>query len=231
MDDATSIASRSQAHPGTQGTAAERVEKAYASIATYEHHFNNMETEVRKFASAWLLAALAAIAYVVRQEIPKALLDAMLLIVIVCLIANIGLLILWILDQLVYHRLLKAVFLLGLRMEFKYSELPPIRTLMMLFSKRRGMSRFLRLFYLVPMTIFGAVAAVAAVWRLVGTGSTPLSFVGIVSLLAGTIAIPLWAYNSGKNEESYSDIGSGFGDPTFVQYIKDAKFESVLAKH
>ncbi len=59
---------------------------------------------------------------------------------------NAGLLVPWILDQLVYHRLFDAVFLLDLRMEYTDRSLPPIRTLMVLYSRKRGMARFLRLF-------------------------------------------------------------------------------------
>src|SRR4051794_3282259 len=175
-----------QPHPAANALASsapvipDSIDKAYSSIATYEHHFNDMETEVRKFASAWLLASLGAIAYLVRQQLTGLLVDAKLLIVIVCLMANLGLLILWILDQMVYHRLLNAVFLLGLRMEYMYPELPPIRTLMMVFSKKRGMARYLRFFYLVPMDALAVLATVVAIWRIVERKSQGIDLGGVV---------------------------------------------------
>lgn len=41
-------------------------QKNYRDIKDYEHHFNNIELEIRKLASVWLLAALGAIAYLIR---------------------------------------------------------------------------------------------------------------------------------------------------------------------
>ncbi len=207
------------------------IDKAYASIATYEHHFNDMEMEVRKFASAWLLASLGAIAYLVRQQLTGSLLDAKLLIVIVCLMANLGLLILWILDQMVYHRLLNAVFLLGLRMEYTYPELPPIRTLMMLFSKKRGMARYLRFFYLVPMYALAVLAAVVAIWRIIERKSQGTDLGGVVVVVLVCAAIPAWAWMTAKQAEQYHEISAGFGDPDFVDYLKETRFEQVLKKH
>ena len=206
------------------------VDKAYASIATYEHHFNDMEMEVRKFASAWLLASLGAIAYLVRQQLTDSLVDAKLLIVIVCLMANLGLLILWILDQMVYHRLLNAVFLLGLRMEYTYAELPPIRTLMMLFSKKHGMARYLRFFYLVPMYAMAILAAVVAIWRIIERWCQGIDF-GVVVVVLVCAAIPAWAWMTTKQAEKYHEISAGFGDPDFVDYLKETRFAQVLKKH
>lgn len=207
------------------------IENAYASIATYEHHFNNMETEVRKFASAWLLASLAALAYIVRQQLSNSLVDAKLLIIIVCLMANTGLVILWILDQLVYHRLLNAVFLLGLRLEFKHSQLPPIRTLMMLFSQRRGMTRYLRFFYLIPMNGLAILAAIATIWRIVDGSTKGFSVVGILALMLVAAAIPFFTWLTTRYAEKYEEIAVGFGDPKFVEYLSKKEFAQVLAKH
>src|SRR3954467_1267945 len=182
------------------------IDKAYSSIETYEHHFNDMETEVRKFASAWLLASLGAIAYLVRQQLTGLLVDAKLLIVIVCLMANLGLLILWILDQMVYHRLLNAVFLLGLRMEYMYPELPPIRTLMMVFSKKRGMARYLRFFYLVPMDALALLATIVAIWRIVERSSRGVELGGVILLVLASAAVPVWAWMTTKQAESYPEV-------------------------
>jgi hypothetical protein len=203
-------------------------EEHYKSIASYEHHFNSLETELRKLASVWLLAALGGIAYLVKQSVADSLLDAKLLIGIAALMGNAGLLVLWILDQLVYHRLLNSVFLLGLRMEYVDRSLPPIRTLMMLFSRKRGMARFLRLFYLVPMFGLGAVSLIAGIWRVL---DDPTKAYG--SLAVGVIAVlvPAWVSWRSANLESYPEIGEGFDDPDFVRFLKQKEYETLLRGH
>lgn len=200
----------------------------YKSIATYEHHFNGLETELRKLASIWLLAALGAIAFLVRQNIAGSMLDARLLIAIIALMANTGLLILWILDQLVYHRLLNSVFLLGLRMEYMDRTLPPIRASMMLFSRKRGMARFLRLFYLVPMCGLAAVALVAGIWQI---QADPAGARGALVIAITTVLIPVWVLWRRSNLESYVEIGEGFADPDFVKFLKNEEYESLLRGH
>lgn len=217
------------------GTApSESVADHYKSLATYEHHFNSMETELRKLASVWLLAALAAIAYLVRQDVSGALLDARLLIGIVGLAGNAGLLALWILDQLVYHRLLNAVFLLGIRMEYVDPALPPIRTSMMLFSRKRGMARFLRLFYLLPMSALGVVALAAGLWQSIGAaGSSDSGAAALGSVLPGMLAalIPVWVVWRSATLESYPEIAEAFGDPEFVRFLAERDYERLVTRH
>lgn len=213
--------------PQPTGTGLQRPtswEESYRSLASYEHHFNSLETELRKLASVWLLAALGAIAYLVRQDVTGALLDAELLIAIVALMGNAGLLVLWILDQMVYHRLLNSVFLFGLRMEYVDRSLPPLRALMMLFSRKRGMSRFLRLFYLVPMCALGAVSLLAGLRRISGESGAQGSLVfGVLAVL-----IPVWVSWRSADLESYAEIAEGFGDPGFTEFLKEEQYEDLL---
>ena len=42
--------------------------KQYERIQMHEHHFNEMQTELRKLGSLWLLAALGAIAHLIRDD-------------------------------------------------------------------------------------------------------------------------------------------------------------------
>lgn len=204
----------------------------YKRIQVYEHHFNNLETEIRKLASGWLLAALGAIAYLIKgiylgdNDASKVMINAKLLISIVSLMGTFGLLILWILDQMVYHRLLNAVFLLGMRMEFKHRALPPIRTLMMLFSQKRGMARYMRLYYLLPMLILSLISIIFSHWYLSERdGFYPL-LIGYGSLL-----ITVLVYIRSKTMEKYEEIAKGFNDPEFVKYLESQDFSQVLEFH
>lgn len=218
------MGSSEPAGPATDGASPE---ESYKAIASYEHHFNSMETELRKLASVWLLAALGAVAFLVRQKVDGALLDPKLLIAMVGLMGNAGLLVLWILDQMVYHRLLNSVFLLGVRLEYRHRSLPPIRTLMMLFSRKRGMARFLRLFYFIPMCGLAAVSVIAGVLQ---AADTPAQYAGLV---VGLIAagVPAWVLWRSTHLESYAEVSEGFGDPEFTRFLQDKQFEQLLRGH
>ncbi len=218
----------------------------YTRIQINEHHFNKMETEIRKLASIWLLAALGALAFFVRGAYigqsgeSLSMMNPKALITVICLMGTIGLLVLWILDQMVYHRLLNAVFLLGLRMEYLYKNLPPIRTLMMLFSSNLGMARYLRWYYLVPMFGLAVMGIISSIWYLaekwVSTGSAPTLILNYVPLLLGliTLLIPFIVSRLSKRTEIadlYEINARAFGDSDFVNYLSKRDFKSVLAHH
>ena len=198
------------------------VRKNYQEIREYEQHFNSLETEIRKLASGWLLAALGAIAYLIKSAYmgdpaapaSKFLVEPGLLIFFVCLAGNLGLVVLWILDQMVYHRLLNAVFLLGLMMEYKYAYLPPVRTLMMLYSLKRGMARYLRYYYFIPMAVLAGIAIYFALW------------IGLACAL-----IPLLAFLKSRRLETYTEISQGFPKDGFTDYLASSGFEVTLKTH
>ncbi|TET67939.1 MAG: hypothetical protein E3J56_12105 [Candidatus Aminicenantes bacterium] len=207
----------------------------YQQIKEYEHRFNTIESEIRKLASGWLLVALGAIAFIVRGAYLKnggtssLMMDPKILISIVCLMANFGLLILWILDQMVYHRLLNSVFLLGLRMEYLHDNLPPIRTLMMLFSRKRGMAKYLRLYYLVPMFGLGIVSLISCFLYLNETIDSLTNVHSLICII--TVIIPLFVVWKSMNVEKYEEIAEGFKDTSFVDYLRNKNFEAVLRNH
>lgn len=144
----------------------------YASLRIYEEHFNGVQVEVKKLASAWMLATFAAIAFIVRGDLSlrQSLLDSGSLLVLIGLGSNIGLLSLWILDQRVNQSLLGAAFSVGLTLERTNPNLPPIRSSMWLNSGSRGMGRYHALFYVSPMVLnvaavtYGLEASPAANW-------------------------------------------------------------------
>ena len=200
----------------------------YKGIASHEQHFNGLQAGLRQLASAWLLAALGAIAWLVKSKVDGSMLDPRLLIAIVAAMGNLGLLVTWILDQVVYHRLLNAAFLLGLRLEYLNRQLPPIRTLMMLYSRKRGMSRFLRLFYLLPMGVLATVAVSACLWTLDGQADLPpLKWVfGL-----GACLLPAWVMWRARTLEGHAEIAKGFGDPDFERMLVEQNYESILKGH
>jgi hypothetical protein len=99
---------------------------ALKELGASERHFNGLETEYRKLASIWLLAGFAGIGFIIKQS-PELVVPRELVIMGIGLATSIGILLLWIVDLLVYHRLLDACFSEALRIEGLYPELPKVR--------------------------------------------------------------------------------------------------------
>jgi len=88
----------------------------YWKFAESERHFNETQAGIRNIASGWMLAAFTAIALLLKTDKAVAwLVSPAVLVAIVSIMATLGLLILWINDQLVYQRFWTAGSLLPSR--------------------------------------------------------------------------------------------------------------------
>ena len=211
----------------------------YNQIQANEHHFNNIELEIRKLASVWLLTTLAAIAFIVRGAYvvdggkSYLMMSPRSLIAIICCMGNLGLFVLWQLDQMVYHRLLNAVFLLGLRMEFLYKSLPPIRTLMILYTKTRGVARFQRWYYLIPIAVLTIISVAISMSIIV----SPNDETGVynselpISISIASILIFFVAFIQSVRREKYFTLAKEFGDKAFEDYLNNEDYQQVLKNH
>lgn len=139
----------------------DRVWQIITEIGIQERHFNELQTQYRNMASKWLLATFAAIGFVISKVILINI-TMELLVACIALAGFIGIILIWILDLLVYHRLLEACFIEGLVLERQYSWLPPIRHNMM--DTMRGEGVLFRLigFYIGSTTLLILIAGIAA---------------------------------------------------------------------
>lgn len=94
-----------------------------AELMAAERHFNSMQNHCRTMASTWLLAAFAGIGFVHAQKLdrPNLLAGA------IAIAAAFGILLLWILDVKVWHRLLLANYEEGRVLEENNDWLPKVR--------------------------------------------------------------------------------------------------------
>jgi hypothetical protein len=77
--------------------------------------------------------------------------------------ANIGLSILWIIDQPVYQRLFNTNYIAGLRLEQRYSVIPPVRAIQRVsIVGRKSIASWVKFFYIGPMVPLAAMAMIAA---------------------------------------------------------------------
>jgi hypothetical protein len=115
-------------------------------------------------ASAWLLATFAGMGFAISQTIHVAVAPEVL-VAMLAIAGAIGITLLWILDLLVYHRLLDSCFIEGLILEEQYPWLPPIRSNMMKTQEGRGVLFHTVGFYMAPVVLLIVVAGAGfAVW-------------------------------------------------------------------
>lgn len=198
--------------------AKERLEH-YRSFQTYESHFNNLQVALRSLASVWLLAALGAFSFLLQSEGGNLAIQRELAVAVVSLLGTVGLAVLWTIDQLVYRRLLASVFIVALKMEFDFPEIPPMRTTMLLNSpsSKGGMSPLLRTFYLVPMT---ALISIGAVTMIIGADpGQSVYWLRVVAVLASVAVLLVALRGSFRLSENMDARAMDLGGEEFHRYV------------
>ena len=159
-------------------------------IGTQERHFNTLQGTYRGMASAWLLASFTAIGFVMSKTINIGI-DPELLVAGIALAGCVGIALLWVIDLLVYHRLLDSWFIEGLILEDRYPWLPPFRHNMMQTQKGEGVLFRIVGFYLGPVVLLIVVSGGALSLWLCGRSqllAAGLTF-GLSLVLAASAAI------------------------------------------
>jgi hypothetical protein len=133
-----------------------RVWEMYKLLVAQCEHFNKLESTYRALASTWLLAAFAGIGFVARDLRDP---DRLGLIAAVSTAGALGIVLLWVLDLLVYHRLLNAAFYEQYNLEAKHYWLPQLAHSMFAFSGKSGVASKLVWFYVVTYQVLALAAA------------------------------------------------------------------------
>ena len=139
-----------------------------------ERHFNSMQNVCRTMASSWLLAAFGGIGFVLAQSTWG---DRHLAGGCIAIAAAVGLVLLWILDVRVWHRLLLRNYYEGRVFEKEYPWLPQVRAAT---DPRRPVRRYISIFYAAGVTLLLVIA-----------------FLGIGRHLRGSDFRSLWYLASG----------------------------------
>ena len=156
-------------------------------ILKQELHFNQMCADFKKMASTWLLATFGGIGFLMSTELRIGV-DLSLLIGGVAAAGATGVALLWVIDLMVYQRLLSSAFSWRGEIERQNQWLPPI------FEEMRGrvFGKSVRFnivwFYLlgtaVPAAISVVALAVAALPVLKGPGTVFTAIAALVGLAA-----------------------------------------------
>jgi hypothetical protein len=210
-------------------------EDACWKLAEYERHFNTIQAGIRGLASVWLLAAFGAIATLLkREEADKLWVPPEWVVASICAMGAGGLALLWIVDQLVYHRLLNAAFIVGLRLEHEDAERPPLHASMYASMPPIGFARLLSLFYVLPIAALGAIALAATLYAV---GRDPESWDWMLFALAAMPALLALAISSqgGRERAFFREQAGYFGDPEFQALFAAPRgkgtFETLLKRY
>lgn len=196
----------------------------YWKFVESERHFNEIQAGIRNRAATWNLTAFGAIAVLIKvTETDTWLVPGSVLISMVSFMATLGLLILWINDQLVYQRLLGSVFLTGLNREFENNKLPPIRAMMMYSAEGKGMSRWMALYYTIPITCFFAISLCVLFLReRLGGKSVALdskwTFFVLVAVCIIQATLAIWIHFK-KSKVGSSEHAKLFGNDDFAAML------------
>ena len=153
-------------------------------------HFNTLESGYRGLASTWLLAAFGGIGFILDGSLPK----QALLVSAVGAAAAIGIFLVWLLDIMVYHRLLAAVFSEQIRLEQEEAWLPQSAHKMMAAHEGRGVLRRVVWFYVMAFTIPVGIASVALGLAL---GLTPVALaLGLGLFSTAGVGVAYYMYSA-----------------------------------
>ncbi|MEN6331399.1 MAG: hypothetical protein ABFD57_05395 [Smithella sp.] len=208
----------------------------YWKLSEMEERYNSSSAGIRGLASAWLLASLGAMGWLFSSYNYETWpLPLGFLIVVVATMGCFGMITLWVMDQLVFHRLLTSVFIVGLKIEKDDKEIPPIRSMMMKSQEGLGTHRWERFFYLSPVFIFiliSFVVIIAGSNKLFSAEEIyfPLNtlYISVFLVIAQSIAV-IWMITklpsmSLKTQASY------FDDQEFTKLVADSGFEMTVAR-
>jgi hypothetical protein len=146
-----------------------------AEIGTQERAFNTLEANYAALASTWLLATFAGVGFILTNE-PRLPVPTEVVILGLGLAGAVGITLVWVIDVLVYHTLLDAVWWAGLGAEIDHPEIPPVRTLMF---ELGPVTPRIKMFYLGLVAAPLAIAIFGAAWsaHLVASGSEPIAVI------------------------------------------------------
>ncbi len=148
-----------------------------------ERHFNTIQGIYRGLASTWLLAMFGGIGYILGKPYPMHLLTALLGLALVF-----GIALLWMLDVLVYHRLLLAAFEEGKNLEDAHAWLPRIRTRMRE-GDRHEKARQCATWFYIGVALAGALVCAVEVAQVLLPTSRPAAVAAFAAIMAAFVAL------------------------------------------
>lgn len=193
----------------------DRAWQIFCKLREIENQFNSLQTDYRKLASTWLLATFAAIGFVLSTKVDWGV-DSHVVCALIGLAGGVGIWLLWSVDLMVYQQLRDAVFIWGVKIEERCTQLPPVRRTMMLTQIGGDVRLRIIWYYIVGVSIPWLIAlASLALWTMHPVGSLSganevREWVGL-ALPAGLVAIGaaalhLWRSSTSRLERLQREL-------------------------
>lgn len=199
-----------------------------ARLAENERHFHTIQAGVRGLASTWALSAFGGIALLLQAK-STSLSHPLPLVIVICLMANCGLSVLWIIDQLVYQRLFNTNYLAGLRLEQQFSFIPPVRAIQAFTTRGKSIAFWVKFFYGAPLVAFAIVALAAAILPDPNGPMNPMiRVVMVVGAFLGTAPL-VWLIYQARAVSFFSLASSLPGD--FATILEKENCRLIIERH
>ena len=190
--------------------------EVYKELGTYERHFNQMQSVCRSLASTWLLATFAGIGYIFEKFTTYGSTGVRLAAALVALAGGTGISLLWIIDVVVYHRLLVAVTEQSKKLETEHKNvLPQLREAFEkaanshFLGKERGARNKMSLFYGFPATFLSIVAFACLVAIAVSGNTSSIKVVAVVVFAAWLLPLALFIIGVIFKENRPAQLSAG----------------------
>lgn len=127
----------------------------YKELGVYERHFNQIQNVFKGLASTWFLAGFTGIGYVFSTKFNSLPFNPNFASSLICLVISTGILLFWMMDVLVYHKLLRATLDTGEFFESKnkIKHFIVLRENFKHYTKTLNVRTAMSLFYIVPSLI------------------------------------------------------------------------------
>jgi hypothetical protein len=195
-------------------------------IGLQERAFNTLEATYTALASTWLLATFAGVGFMLSAK-PTLPVPTEVVVLSLGLAGAVGITLVWVIDVLVYHRLLDAAWWTGLAIEIDHEEIPPMRILMYALGPVTPM---IRMFYLGMLAAPLAIATFGAAWsaHLVAPGRELTAVV--FGLILSTVWLVAVHYLTEANHAAVKNRFASLGSAAETRFDLAAKGWAAKAK-
>jgi hypothetical protein len=157
----------------------EHIWNFYVELGLMERHFDQIQSNYRRLASTWLLAAFAAIGFVLSTKMTP-LIPPELFILALGIAGSVGVYLIWVIDLLVNQRLLDANIIQARDLETAHKWLPQVRNNMRMLLRGKGLR--LKLWFYIAGTEVAALAGGVGLLLWLRTTSTPVDIICLITV-------------------------------------------------
>lgn len=165
----------------------------YKEFGIYERHFNQIQNVFKGLASTWFLAGFTGIGYIFSTEFNSIPFDPNFASSLICLVISTGILLFWMMDVLIYHKLLRATLETGEYFESKnkIKHFIELRQNFKHYTNSLNVRTAMSIFYIVPclILVFGSLYFLLKIWTNNTWYNNTIILVWLIAIIISSIFI------------------------------------------